>query len=85
MHENPHEATEPKELRHEVGNVSVPQSRQRNGLKAYPDCMQRGMYATGALIPTKTQLPGLGRRQNSAMGSRKTVKSVRIEDESGAK
>ena len=31
MHENPHDTTDPKGLRHEVGNVPVPQSVQRNG------------------------------------------------------
>jgi hypothetical protein len=43
------------------------------------------MYASGALIPTEAQLSGLERRQNSVMGSRKTVQTVRDEDESEAK
>ena len=47
--------------------------------------MQTGMYASGALIPTEEQLSGLERRQNSVMGSRKTVQTVRDEDESEAK
>ena len=85
VHENPHAAIDPKGLRHEVGNVSVPQSEQRNGFKTHPDCMQTGMYASGALIPTEMQLSGLERRQNSAMGSRKTVRTVRDEGENGAK
>ena len=49
MHEDPHAAIDSKGLQHEVGNVSVPQYVQRNGLKAYPDCIQTGMYASGAL------------------------------------
>ena len=72
-------------LRHEVGNVSVPQSWQRNGQKAYLDCMQTGMHANGALIPTEAQLSGLGRRQNSVIGSCKTAPTVRSEGENGAK
>ena len=78
----PHAMICPEGLRHEVGNVSVPQSWQRNGQKAYLDCMQTGMHANGALIPTEAQLSGLERRQNPVMGSRKTVRTVRDEDES---
>ena len=85
MHENPHAAIDPKGFRHEVGGASVPQSEQRNGLKTYPDCMQTGTHASGALTPTEAQLSGLERRQNSAMGSRKTVRTARDEDESEAK
>ena len=85
MHRNPHAAIDPQGLQHEVGNVSVPQSVQRNGLKAYPNCIQTVMYASGALIPTETQLSGLERRQNSVMGSRKTVRTVRDEDEKRSK
>ena len=85
MHRNPHAAIDPQGLQHEVGNVSVPQAVQRNGLKAYPDCIQTVMYASGALIPTETQLSGLERRQNSVMGSRKTVGTVRDEDEKRSK
>jgi hypothetical protein len=85
VHENPHDTIDPKGLRHEVWNIPVPQSMQRNGSATYPDCMQTGMHAKGALIPLKTQLPGLERRQNSVMSSRKTVWTVRDEDESGAK
>ncbi len=85
MRENPHETTDPKGLRHEVGNVSVPQSGKRNGPQAYPDCMQTGMHARGALIPPERQRPGLERPQDSVMGSRKTVRTVRDEGESGAK
>ncbi|MCL6002426.1 MAG: hypothetical protein M0Z77_04835 [Thermoplasmatales archaeon] len=51
VHENPHDATVQKGLRHEVGNASVPQSMQGNGSKAYLDCMQTGMCVMGALIP----------------------------------
>ncbi len=85
MRGNPHETTDPKGLRHEVGNVSVPQSGKRNGPQAYPDCMQTGMHARGALIPPERQRPGLERPQDSVMGSRKTVRTVRDEGESGAK
>ena len=85
MHRNPHAAIDPQGLQHEVGNVSVPQSVQRNGLKAYPNCIQTVMYASGALIPTETQLSGLERRQNSVMGSRKTVSTVGDESEKVAK
>ena len=81
----PHAMICPEGLRHEVGNVSVPQSWQRNGQKVYPDCMQTGMYASGALIPTEAQLSELERRQNSVMDSRKTVMTVRDEGENGAK
>ena len=56
VHENPHAAIDPKGLQHEVGNVSVPQFEQRNRLKAHTDCIQAGMYASGVLIPTETQL-----------------------------
>ena len=85
MRENPHETTDPKGLRHEVGNVSVPQSGKRNGPQAYPDCMQTGMYARGALIPPERQRSGLERPQDLVMGSRKTVRTVRDEGENGAK
>ena len=85
MHENPHDTTDPKGLRHEVGNVPVPQSVQRNGPMAYSDCMQTGMHARGALIPLKRQRSGLERPQNSVMGSCKTVWTVRDEDEISAK
>ena len=81
MHRNPHAAIDPQGLQHEVGNVSVPQSVQGNRLKANPDCIQIVMYASGALIPTEAQLSGLERRQNSIMSSRKTVRTVRDEDE----
>jgi hypothetical protein len=47
--------------------------------------MQTGMHANGALIPTEAQLSGLERRQNSVIGSRKTVMTVRDEGENGAK
>ena len=43
------------------------------------------MYASGALIPTEAQLSGLGRRQNSVIGSCKTAPTVRNEGENGAK
>ena len=33
-------------------------------IKTYLDCMQTGMCASGALIPTEAQLSGLERRQN---------------------
>ena len=82
MRENPHAVIDLEGLQHEVGNVSVPQSQQRNGQKAYLDCMQTGMHANGALIPTEAQLSGLERRQNSVMSSSKTVRTVRDEDES---
>ena len=81
----PHAMICPEGLRHEVGNVSVPQSWQRNGQKVYPDCMRTGMHASGALIPTEAQPSGLERRQNSVIGSRKTVMTVRDEGENGAK
>ena len=47
--------------------------------------MQTGMHAGGSLIPTEAQLSGLERRQNSVIGSRKTVMTVRDEGENGAK
>ena len=78
----PHAMICPEGLQHEVGNISVPQSWQRNGQKVYPDCMQTGMHASGALIPTEAQPSGLERRQNSVIGSSKTVRTVRDEDES---
>ena len=81
VHENPHATIEPMGLLHEVGDVSVPQSEQRNGVKAYPDCIQSGMYASGAPIPTEMQLSGLERRQNSVICSCKTVRTVRNESE----
>ena len=81
----PHAMICPEGLQHEVGNISVPQSWQRNGQKAYLDCMQTGMHANGALILTEAQLSGLERRQNSVIGSRKTVMIVRDEGENGAK
>jgi hypothetical protein len=43
------------------------------------------MYARRALIPPEAQLSGLERRQNSAMGSSKTVQTVRDEGEKEAK
>ena len=43
------------------------------------------MYASGALIHTEAQLSGLERRQNPAMGSSKTVRTVRDEDHKGSK
>ena len=85
VHENPHAAIDPKGFRHEVGGASVPQSEQRNGLKTYPDCMQTGTHASGALTPTEAQLSGLERRQNSVMGSSKTVRTVRDEDDKRSK
>ena len=81
----PHAVIDPEGLRHEVGNVSVLQSWQRNGQRAYLDCMQTGMHACGSVIPTEAQLSGLERRQNSVIGSRKTVMTVRDEGENGAK
>jgi hypothetical protein len=54
-------------------------------VRTHPDCMQTGMHANGALIPTEAQLSGLERRQNSVIGSRKTVMTVRDEGENGAK
>ena len=81
----PHAVIDPEGLRHEVGNVSVLQSWQRNGQKAYPHCMQTGMHACGSVIPTEAQRSGLERRQNSVIGSRKTVMTVRDEGENGAK
>ena len=45
--ENPHETIVPKGLRHEVGNATRPQSVQRNGIMAYPDCMQSGDACKG--------------------------------------
>jgi hypothetical protein len=47
--------------------------------------MQTGMHARGALIPPEGQRSGLERPQDSVIGSRKTVRTVRDEDESGAK
>ncbi|MCL4340203.1 MAG: hypothetical protein M1388_03610 [Thaumarchaeota archaeon] len=47
--------------------------------------MQTGMHARRALIPPEAQLSGLERRQNSAMGSSKTVQTVRDEGEKEAK
>jgi hypothetical protein len=47
--------------------------------------MQTGMHAGGSLIPTEAQPSGLGRRQNSVMGSRKTVSTVGDEGEKVAK
>ena len=47
--------------------------------------MQTGMHACGSVIPTEAQLSGLERRQNSVIGSRKTVMTVRDEGENGAK
>ena len=81
----PHAMICPEGLQHEVGNISVPQSWQRNGQKVYPDCMQTVMHACGSVIPTEAQLSGLERRQNSVIGSRKTVMIVRDEGENGAK
>ncbi len=52
---------------------------------ACPDCMQTGMHARGALIPPEGQRSGLELLQDSVIGSRKTVRTVRDEDESGAK
>ena len=57
--ENPHEPIDPKGLRHEVGNATRPQPVQRNGIMAYPDCMQTGMYAKGTLISLERQRSGL--------------------------
>ena len=85
MHENPHAVIDPEGLQHEVGNVSVLQSDQRNGQKAYSHCMRTRMHAGGSLIPTEAQPSGLERRQNSVTGSRKTVMTVRDEGENGAK
>ena len=86
MLENPHETIVPKGLRHKVGNATRPQPVQRNGIMAYPDCMQtEGMYARGALIPLERQRSGLELPQDSAIGSCKTVQTVRSEDESEAK
>ena len=79
----PHAVIDPEGLRHEVGNVSVLQSWQRNGQKAYPHCMQTGKHACGSVIPTEAQLSGLERRQNSVIGSSKTVLTVRDEGENG--
>ena len=45
--ENPHEPIDPKGLRHEVGNAPVPQSVQKNGIMAYPNCMQAGDACKG--------------------------------------
>ena len=59
MLENPLETIAPKGLRHEVGNATRPQSVQRNGIMAYPDCMQTGMHAKGTLISLKRQRSGL--------------------------
>ena len=81
----PHAVIDPEGLQHEVGNVSVPQSWQRNGQKVYPDCMQTGKHACGSVIPTEAQRSGLERRQNSVIGSSKTVMTVRDEGENGAK
>ena len=81
----PHAVIDPEGLRHEVGNVSVLQSWQRNGQRAYLDCMQTGMHACGSVIPTEAQLSGLERHQNSVIGSRKTVMTVRDEDEKRSK
>ena len=47
--------------------------------------MQTGMHACGSVIPTEAQRSGLERRQNSVIGSRKTVMIVRDEGENGAK
>ena len=47
--------------------------------------MQTVMHASGTLIPTEAQLSGLGRRQNSVIGSCKTAPTVRNEGENGAK
>ena len=47
--------------------------------------MQTGMYARGALIPPEAQLSGLERRQDSVIGSRKTVPIARDEGENEAK
>ena len=82
---NPHETIDPKGLRHEVGNATRSQSEQRNGTMAYPDCMQTGMYARGALIPPGRQRSGLERPQDSVIGSCKTVQIVRNEGEISAK
>ncbi|MCL4420961.1 MAG: hypothetical protein M1477_04665 [Candidatus Thermoplasmatota archaeon] len=54
-------------------------------MKACPDCMQTVMHASGTLIPTEAKLSGLERRQNSVIGSRKTIRTVKGEDESEAK
>ena len=85
MHEDPHAMIDPKGLRYEVGNVSILQSVQRNGLRACPDCTQTGMCAGGALMPAEAQPSGTEGRQSSAMGSHKTARTVRDEDEGGAK
>ncbi|MEM3262189.1 MAG: hypothetical protein QXW72_07425, partial [Conexivisphaerales archaeon] len=52
---------------------------------SYLDYMHTGLYASGALIPTEAQLSGLERRQNSVIGSCKTVQTVRDEDKKQAK
>lgn len=79
LRKNPHEPIAPKGLRHEVGNVFIPQSLQRNGSETCPDCMQTGMHAKGTLISLKRQRSGLERPQNSVIGFRKTVQTVRNE------
>lgn len=52
VHKNPLNTTVPKGLRHELGNVPVPQSELRNGSRAHPDCIQTGIDAKGTLTPS---------------------------------
>ena len=53
-------------------------------IKTHPDCIQTGMYAGGALIPKEAQLSGLESHKNLVIVSRKTVRTVLDENESGA-
>jgi hypothetical protein len=57
------------------------------GIKAYLDCVQIGMYARGAPIPSEGQRrgQGQGRPRNSVMGSRETCLNVRSDAETAAK
>ena len=85
MHENPHAVIDPEGLQHGGWECLRPAVLAEEWIKTHPDCIQTGMYATGALILTDAQLSGLERRQNSVMGSSKTVRTVRDEDDKRSK
>jgi hypothetical protein len=58
----------------------------RRGMdKDISHCMQTWMHAGGSLIPTEAQPSGLERRQNSVMGSSKTVHTMSDEGENEAR